>query len=79
MIDHQIDWNQGIGPLGIGPHVAQRVAHRAQIHHAGNSGEILQQHARRAKIDFLAGGADLPFRDVLDVGRLHRAVIFTAQ
>ena len=54
VIDHQIGGDQRIGALGIGAHVAQRVAHGGQIDHAGNAGEILQQDARRAEVDFLA-------------------------
>ena len=69
MIDHQIGRDQRIGALGIGAHVAQRVAHGGQIDHAGHAGEILQQHARRAEVDLLRRRADLPGRDVFDVGR----------
>ncbi len=71
MIDHQIGGDQRIGALGIGAHVAQRIAHGGQIHHAGNAGEILQQHARRAEVDLLGLRADFPLGDVLDIGRLH--------
>ena len=48
MVDHQIHGDQGIGFLGIGAHLGERVAHGGEIDHAGHAGEILEQHARRA-------------------------------
>ncbi len=79
VIDHQIGGDERIRALGIGAHRAQRIAHGRQIHHAGNAGEILQQHAGRAEVDLLRWRADFPFRHVLDVGRLHGRAVFGAQ
>ncbi len=79
VIDHQVGGNERIGALGIGAHCAQRIAHGRQIDHARNAGEILQQHAGRAEVDFLRWRADFPFRDVLDIGRLDGRAVFGAQ
>ena len=79
MIDHQIGGDERIGAFGIGAHCAERIPHGRQIDNAGNAGEILQQHAGRAEVDFFRLGADFPFRDVLDIGCLDGGAVFSAQ
>ena len=80
VIDHQVGRHQRIGAAGIGAHRGERIAHRGQIHHRRDAGEILQQHARRHEADFFALGAGLgPGRDIFDVGGRNPAAVFVAQ
>jgi hypothetical protein len=48
VVDHQIDRNQRVDLAGSPPR-ACRVAHRGQVDHGRNAGEILHQDAGRAK------------------------------
>ena len=60
---------------------AHRVAHRRQIDHGGNAGEILHQHARRTEGDLdlgLALGCQ-PAGEGLDILLGDRAAVFMAQ
>jgi hypothetical protein len=45
----------GIDLLGIAAELLHRVAHRGEIDHGRDAGEILHQHARRAEGDFMLG------------------------
>ena len=53
VIYDQVGGDQRIGEFRIGAQFFQRIAHGSQIDHARYAGEILQQHARRHKGDFL--------------------------
>ena len=53
MIDHEIDRHQRIDLLGIAAELLHRVAHRGEIDHRRNAGEILHQHPRRTECDFM--------------------------
>ena len=58
--------------------IASRMAARSTT--AGHAGEVLHDHARRREGDLLAGlGLGVPARELLDVGRLDRAVALGAQ
>ncbi len=58
-----------------------RVAHGRQIDHGGNAGEVLHQHAGRAKGDLALGLAAVaqPLAHRLDVVDRDRAPVFPAQ
>ena len=65
---------------GIAAERLHRVAHRREIDHGGNAGEILHQHARRTERDLAIGGLGLePLRDALDVFLGDGAAVFVAQ
>ncbi len=55
MIDDEIDGHQRIDLLRVAAECGHAVAHRGEVDDRGNAGEVLHQHARRAKADFLAG------------------------
>ena len=57
------------------------VAHGGKIDHGGNAGEILHQHARRAKADFLVRFAAMidPVGKRLNMIFAHRAAVFVPQ
>jgi hypothetical protein len=69
----------GFARLWIATHPRQRVPHRRQIHHAGHSGEILQQDSRGHELHFLLSSISVPLRDVLDVAPLHHHAVFLPQ
>ncbi len=58
VVDDQVDGNQRVDPLRVGPLPRHGVAHGGQIDHGRHPGEILHQHPRRAK-------GDLPLRGAL--------------
>ena len=70
VVDHQIDRNQRVDLAGIAAQLGDGIAHRGQIDHAGNAGEILQQHARGAILDLVLrfGRVFLPIDQRLNVG-----------
>jgi len=80
VVDDEIDRHQRIDLLGVAAERLHRIAHRRQIDHRGDAGEILHQDPRRAKRDFMLELALLhPFGDGEDVGLLDGAVILVAQ
>ena len=81
MIDDQVDRNERIDLFRIAAERDHRVAHRGEIDHRRDAGEILHQHPRRAERDFvfrLAAVVD-PGRDRLDVFLLDGTPVFVAQ
>src|ERR1700686_319704 len=52
MIDDQLHRLERIDRLRVAAHRRHRVAHRRQVDDDRDAGEILEQHARRAKGDF---------------------------
>ena len=80
VIDDKIDRDQRVDLLGIAAERLHRVAHRGEIDHGGNAGEVLHQHARRAEGEFMVRGFGLePLGDRLDVFLGDRAPVFIAQ
>ena len=55
VVDDEIDRHQRIDLLRIGAERRRRVAHRGEIDHGGDAGEILHQHARRAVGNLVLG------------------------
>src|SRR6185312_9462249 len=79
MIDDQIDGDQRICKLRVGVQIAQGVAHRSEIDHAGNTGKILQKHAGWHEADFARRRLHIPFRDILDVGLFNVLAVLVPQ
>ena len=81
MVDDEIDRHQRVDLFRIAAERHHRIAHRGQVDHRGNAGEVLHQHARRAIGDLVAGGTLVvqPVRDCFDVRFRHRAVVLVAQ
>ena len=82
MVDNQVDGNKRVDLAGIAAQLCNRIAHRGQIDHARHAGEILQQYARRAILDFILAfaGVLLPIDQCLCIGgRNGEAAIFKAQ
>ena len=65
VIDHQVDGLERVDELRVPAHALHGVAHRRQIDHAGDTGEVLQDHARRHE-------GDLALRRLLRVPVEHR-------
>ena len=53
VIDHKIDWNQGVDLFGITLEAGHGAAHGCQIDDRWHTGEILKQHPRRHEGDLL--------------------------
>ena len=83
MVNYQLGGEQGIDFLRVAAEIADRVAHRGEINHGGNAGEILQQHARGHERNFFFGGAGcaggVPARKGANVIRMNEAIVFVAQ
>ena len=83
MVDHQFGGEQRIDFLWIAAEFAHGVAHRGEIDHRGNAGEILEQDARGHEGDFFFGGAlsarGIPAGERADVFVEDEAVVFVAQ
>src|SRR5258707_7234490 len=79
MVDHQIDGDERIRLLRIGAQLGEGVAHGGQVHHAGDAGEVLQQHAGGTEVDLLRGRGGVPLCDVLDVGAFNGEAVLEAQ
>ncbi len=47
MVDHQVTGHHRVDAVGIPPHPGHGVAHRRQVHHARDAGEVLQHYPRR--------------------------------
>ena len=67
MVDHQLGRLERVDPTGVAAEARHAVAHRREVDHRGNAGEVLQQHARGHERDLLAD-AGRPARERLDVG-----------
>ena len=77
MVDHQFRRNLRVDLLGPAAQLHHRIPHCCQIHHAGHTGEILQDHAGRHKGDFgrrFSGGVPLCQR--FDMRRQHADAVF---
>ena len=58
VVDDQVDRHQRIDLLRVAAELRHRVAHRGEVDHRRNAGEVLHQHPRRAILD-LAGDPPL--------------------
>ncbi len=68
MVDHQVDGNQRVHLLRVALQLQDAVAHRGQIDHGGNAGEILHQDTRGLEGNFLRAAPFLqPFRNGLGI------------
>jgi hypothetical protein len=65
VIDHQIDRHQRVDPFCVAAELDDAIAHRRQIDHGGDAGEILHQDARGAKWYI---GFGMFFADPIDDG-----------
>ena len=81
MVDDEVDRHQRIDLLRVAAERGHRVAHRREIDHGRNAGEVLHQHAGRAIGDLDAGRALVgqPAGDGLDVLLGDRAAVLVAQ
>ena len=80
VIDDQFHGLQGIDTLGIAAQCLHRLAHRGEIDHRGNAGEILQQHSRRPKRYLHVGlGFGVPVDQRLDIVARDAAAVLVAQ
>ena len=82
VVDYQVHRDQRIDPRSITAQFGDGIAHCGQIDHARHAGEILQQHAGWAVLDFFRrfGRVLLPVDHGLDVvGRDGEAAVFKAQ
>src|SRR6266403_5456529 len=80
VIDHQIDRHQGLDQLGRLVELADRAAHRREIHHQRDAGEVLQEHARHHERDLLGPlRLRLPRRQGPDVLLAHPFAVEVAQ
>ena len=81
MVDDEVDRHQRVDLLRIAAERGHGVAHRGEIDHRRNAGEILHQHAGRAIGDLDAGGALVgqPAGDRLDRFLGDGAAVLVAQ
>ena len=81
MVDDEVDRHQRIDLLRIAAERGHGVAHRGEVDHRRNAGEILHQHAGRAIGDLDAGRALVgqPAGDRLDAFLGDRAAVLVAQ
>ncbi len=81
MVDDEIDRHQRIDLLASPPSAPMASRMVSKVDHRRHAGEVLHQHARRAKVDLLT---DLPpffnqFGEGCDIGLLDRAAVLVAQ
>ena len=80
MIDDEIDRLKRIDQRRIAAELRERIAHRGEVHHRGNTCEILKQHARGSESDLLLRPClHIPVREGADVVRLDESSILVPQ
>jgi hypothetical protein len=80
VIDNQVHLLQRIDLSWIASHLIDHVSHRRQVHNGRHSGEVLHQHARRPKSDFLFGLLHCcACREGRDVGGRDRLAVLESQ
>ena len=80
VVDDQVDVDQRVDRRRVAAEVLHRVAHRGQVDHRGDAGEVLHQHPRRLERDLDRGlGLGVPGRDRLDVVGGDRLAVLEAQ
>src|SRR3546814_19242941 len=80
VVDDQLAGYQRIDALRVAAEGDDRVAHRHQVDHARDTGEVLHQYTRRRELDLaLLGGMRLPNRQRLDLRGGDQAALHVAQ
>ncbi len=80
VVDHQVHRNQWIDLGGVAAQPLHRRAHGGQIHHGGNSGEVLEDHARGLERNFAGRGSlGVPLGQRDDVFFRHQRAIAVSQ
>jgi len=80
VVDDEFRGLDGIDDRRIAAERLDGIAHRREIDHGGNAGEILHQHARGRELDFLGGdGFGVPVDESHDVVALDVASVFGTQ
>jgi len=80
MVDHEVHRLQRVDARRVAAERRNRVAHRGEVHHAGDPGEVLQQHARGAEGDFLLDlSLHVPRGQRLDVAFPDEAAVLVAE
>ena len=81
VVDDEVDGDLRIDLRRVRAERVHRVAHRGEIDHAGNAGEILHQHARGAILDLALRRARvvLPVDDRLGILRADGHAVFEAE
>ncbi len=81
VVDDEVHRNLRVDLLRVAAQRLNRVAHRGEVDHAGHAGEVLQEHARGAVLDFAAGHRIVdPVRDFLRIVDRDRVpAVFEAQ
>ena len=67
VVDDEICGHLGVDALRRSAEPRECVAHRGKVHHGGNAGEVLEDHARRHERDARAGAGGAPPGHRLDV------------
>ena len=80
VIDDQLGRHQRVDPLSVATQFLDRCAHGREIDHRRDTGEILQENARRHEGDLVARlGLRVPAAERADVGLFDRLAVFVAQ
>ena len=80
VIDHEVGRLQRVDRVAGQAELDERVAHRGEVAHRGDAGEVLHQHARGAELDLVLDALlRVPARDRLDVGRVDRLAVLVAE
>ncbi len=68
VVDDQVAGDDRIDPVGVSAHLGHGIAHGREIHDAGHTGEVLEDHPRRHEGEFRAVGLRrLPSGERLDM------------
>ena len=80
VIDHELGGVERVDALGIAAESHDGLAHRRQIHDAGDAGEVLQDDARGREGDLVRGrGGRIPLQQRLDVRARDAHAVLEAQ
>src|SRR5699024_3578841 len=80
VVEHQLRRDQRVDGGRVSAELRHGVAHGHQVHHAGDTGEVLHEDACGRELDLgvvLGGGVPVP--DRLDVRGGHYPTVFAAQ
>ncbi len=80
VVDHEVDVDQRVDRRRVAADLLHRVAHRGQVDHGRDAGEVLHQHAGGLEGDLGAGlRRRVPAGDRLDVGGADRDAVLESQ
>jgi hypothetical protein len=80
VVDDQLDRLQGVDPRRVAAHRRHGVAHRREVDHGGDAGEVLEQHPRRHEGDLLRRRRRrVPRRDRRDLLGAHDGAVLAPQ